>query len=92
MAARRHPTCSEVSTWVVEPRGFEPLASCMPSQSYQQTGPYRTSPDTTSPQVGGDAKGLAVLSCVDSQGPVADTLLTTDRMQNTGLTCAAGAR
>jgi hypothetical protein len=66
----------------VELRGFEPLTPCMPSQSHPHTGPYSASPNTTSHQVGEDVKGLAVLSCVDPQGPVADTLLTTDRMQN----------
>jgi hypothetical protein len=66
---------------VVELRGFEPLTSCMPSQSHQQTRPYGASPDPTSHQVGAHVKGLAVLSCVGSWGPVADTLLTTDLMQ-----------
>jgi hypothetical protein len=70
---------------VVELRGFEPLASCMPSQWHQQTGPHDASPGTTSPQVGWAVKGPAVRFCVGLQGPVADTLLTTDRMHNAGL-------
>jgi hypothetical protein len=57
------------------------LIPCMPSQLHQQTGPHGASPDTTPHQVGWTVKGLAVLSCVGSRGPVADTLLTTDRMQ-----------
>jgi hypothetical protein len=56
----------------------------MPSQLHRQTGPYGASPDTASHQVGWAVKGLAVLSCVGSHGPVDDTLLTTDRMQNAG--------
>jgi hypothetical protein len=69
----------------VELRGFEPLTSCMPSRLHRQTGPYGASPDTTSHQVGWAVKGLAVLSCVGSQGPVADTLLTAHQMGNAAL-------
>jgi hypothetical protein len=69
----------------VELMGFEPTTSCMPSQSHRRTGPYGASLDTTSHQVDSEVKGLAVLSCVGAQGPVADTLLTTDRMQNPAL-------
>jgi len=68
----------------VELRGFEPLTPCMPSRLHQQTRPYGPSPDTTSHQVGWEVKNLAVLPCVGSHGPVADTLLTTDRMHNGG--------
>jgi len=50
----------------------------MPSQLHRQTGPYGAAPDTTSHQVGGAVKGLAVLLCVGSHGAVADTLLTTN--------------
>jgi hypothetical protein len=71
-------------TWAfaVELRGFEPLTPCMPSQSHRQTEPHRASPDPTSHQVGGEVDSLAVLSRVGLHGPVADTLLTTDRTQN----------
>jgi hypothetical protein len=87
-AARNPPplSCRNAIPGRVELRGFEPLASCMPSQLHQQTGPYGASPDTTSPQVGWEVTGLAVLSCVGSHGPVADTLLTTDRCRTHHLT------
>jgi hypothetical protein len=35
-----------------------------------------------SPQVGREVEGPAVLLCVGSRGPVADAMLTTDRMQD----------
>jgi hypothetical protein len=60
----------------VELRGFEPLTSCMPSQLQCHTGPYGTSPGTTSHQVGRRVKDPAVLLCVGWHGPVADTVLT----------------
>ncbi len=56
----------------------------MPSQLHRQPGPYDASPNTTSHEVGCELKGLAVLPRMGSQGPVADTLLTTDQMQNAG--------
>jgi hypothetical protein len=73
-------------TWdfAVELRGLEPLTPCMPSQSHRHTGPYRTSLDTTSPQVGWAIKDLAVLSCVGPHGPVADVMLTTAQRHNAG--------
>src|SRR6266568_7485480 len=52
---------------------------CMPSRLHLQTGPYGACPDVTSHEVGWEVKGPAVLPCAGSQGPVADTLLTTDR-------------
>jgi hypothetical protein len=49
----------------------------MPSPLQPQTGRYGAFPDTMSPQVGWEIKDPAVLPCAGSQGPVADTLLTT---------------
>jgi hypothetical protein len=86
-AARNPPplSCRNAIPGRVELRGFEPLASCMPSQLHQQTGPDGASPDPTSHQVGRGIGSLPVLLWAGSEGSVADTLLTTGRRQNPAL-------
>jgi len=42
-------------------------------------------------EIGRQVKDLAVLLCIGSRGPLADTLLTTDRMQNAALRRRAAA-